>query len=333
MADISLTGRSFLKESDFTIDEWQYLIALSADLKAQRHTANVPRYLVGKSLALLFDKTSTRTRCAFEVAAFEQGAGATYLDRNSSQLGHKESVADTAAVLGRMYAGIQYRGSDQRVVETLAEHAGVPVFNGLTDDWHPTQSLCDVLTMREHKPQGPISLCYVGDGRNNVAHSLMVGSTMAGFDVTIVAPSSLQPTMDAVKTAEQFAELSGGSVRVTDDVTNGVSGVDFVHTDVWVSMGEPHDVWAERIELLRSYQVNAELMALAAPTAKFMHCLPAFHNLETDVGREVFEATGLKELEVTDDVFRSTASVVFDQAENRMHTIKAVMVATMADDV
>ncbi|HEU5148908.1 MAG TPA: ornithine carbamoyltransferase [Iamia sp.] len=326
----SLRGRSFVKELDHTADELLGLVDLARRLEAaKRAGAEVPR-LGGRNIALIFEKTSTRTRCAFEVAAHDQGAHVTYLDPSGSQIGHKESAEDTARVLGRMYDGIEYRGASQEVVETLARCAGVPVWNGLTDDWHPTQMLADVLTMREHAP-GPVaelSVCFVGDGRNNVARSLLVTGAILGMDVRICAPSSLQPDADLRRTADKLAAESGARVLVTDDV-GAVEGVGFVYTDVWVSMGEPPERWAERIDLLLPYQVDAELMALAGPQARFMHCLPAFHDRGTVVGDRLFQQTGLSELEVTHDVFTSDRSVVFDQAENRMHTIKAVLVATM----
>jgi ornithine carbamoyltransferase len=328
-----LHGRSLLKETDLTPDELRALLDLAADLKAAKRQRREERHLVGRNIALVFEKTSTRTRCAFEVAAADQGASTTYLDPSGSQIGHKESVKDTARVLGRFYDGIEYRGAAHEVVETLAAYAGVPVWNGLTDDWHPTQALCDALTMREHagKPDGEIAYAFVGDARFNMGNSLLVAGAMLGMDVRVVAPRSLWPRDDVVATARRYADETGARVTLTEDVAEGVRGVDFVHTDVWVSMGEPKDVWAERIALLTPYQVNANLLALTAnPHVRFMHCLPAFHDLETRVGRDVHEQFGLKELEVTDDVFESDASIVFDQAENRMHTIKALLVATMS---
>ena len=328
----ALHQRSLLRETDLSVDELRALLDLAADLKAAKREGREERRLTGKNVALIFEKTSTRTRCAFEVAAADQGASTTYLDPSGSQIGHKESAKDTARVLGRFYDGIEYRGTRQDVVETLAAHAGVPVWNGLTDDWHPTQSLCDALTMREHsgKPDDQIAYAYVGDARFNVGNSLLVTGAMLGSDVRIVAPRSLWPSDDVVAVARRYAAETGARVTLTDDVAEGVRGVDFVHTDVWVSMGEPKQVWAERIELLTPYQVNADLLALSGNSrVKFMHCLPAFHDLETQVGQDVHEQFGLKELEVTDDVFESEASIVFDQAENRMHTIKALIVATM----
>jgi ornithine carbamoyltransferase len=328
-----LTGRSFLKELDFTQDEWKSLLEKAAGLKAEKHISGPAHRLRGKSIALIFEKTSTRTRCAFEVAAADEGAHTTYLDPAGSQMGHKESVADTARVLGRMYDAIEYRGSAQSVVEELAAHAGVPVYNGLTDEWHPTQMLCDALTMREHtaKPDGDVAFAYLGDARNNVAHSLLVMGALMGMDVRIVAPLSLQPDDSVVASARGLAKDTGARILVTDNVDEGVRGVDFVHTDVWVSMGEPKEVWAERIDLLKPYQVNAELLARTDnPDVKFMHCLPALHNEDTILGRQVSEQFGMNDgVEVTDEVFESEASIVFDQAENRLHTIKAILVATL----
>jgi ornithine carbamoyltransferase len=328
----ALRSRSYLKESDLTPDEYRALLDLAAELKAARREGREERRLEGRHIALIFEKTSTRTRIAFEVAAGEQGARTTYLDPAGSQIGHKESARDTARVLGRLFDGIEYRGHGQEIVEALATHAGVPVWNGLTDEWHPTQSLCDALTMREHagKPDSDISFAYVGDARFNVGNSLLTMGAMLGMDVRIVAPRSLWPSVEVVAQARAYAAESGARVTLTEDVAEGVRGVDFVHTDVWVSMGEPKEVWAERIALLTPYQVNAKLLgATGNPEVRFMHCLPAFHDLETQVGRDVHEQFGLTELEVTDEVFESDASIVFDQAENRMHTIKAVMLATL----
>jgi ornithine carbamoyltransferase len=332
MSLAALHRRNLLKEIDLTPDEFRALLDLAAELKAAKRAGREVRHLTGKNIALLFAKTSTRTRCAFEVAAADQGASTTYLDPIGSQMGHKESAKDTARVLGRFYDGIEYRGAGHDVIETLGAFAGVPVWNGLTDDWHPTQSLCDALTMREHagKPDEQIAYAYVGDARFNMGNSLLVTGALLGMDVRIVAPQSLWPSDAVVAVARRYAAETGARVTLTEDVAEGVRGVDFVHTDVWVSMGEAKEVWAERIELLTPYQVNAELLALTGnPQVKFMHCLPAFHDLETQVGVDVHEQFGLKELEVTDDVFESDASVVFDQAENRMHTIKALMVATL----
>ncbi|GAB3886830.1 ornithine carbamoyltransferase [Terrabacter terrigena] len=329
-----LHRRNLLKEIDLTPDEFRALLDLAAELKAAKREGREERRLAGKNIALVFAKTSTRTRCAFEVAAADQGASTTYLDPSGSQIGHKESAKDTARVLGRFYDGIQYRGAGHDVVETLGAFAGVPVWNGLTDDWHPTQSLCDALTMREHagKPDEQIAYAYVGDARFNMGNSLLVTGAILGMDVRIVAPQPLWPSDDVVAIARRYAARTGARITLTEDVAEGVRGVDFVHTDVWVSMGEAKEVWDERIRLLLPYQVNAEMLAATGnPRVKFMHCLPAFHDLETKVGQEVHEQFGLKELEVTDDVFESEASVVFDQAENRMHTIKALMVATLVE--
>lgn len=330
---IDLKGRSFLTLVDYTAAEIRHLLDLSMELKAaKREGREVPR-LSGLNIALIFEKTSTRTRCAFEVAAYDQGAHVTYLGPTGSQIGHKESVADTARVLGRMYDGIEYRGFGQDRVETLARDAGVPVWNGLTDEFHPTQVVADVMTMVEHagRPPEEISFCYLGDARNNVGNSLMVGAAKLGMDVRLCAPRSNWPEEDLVERCRGWASESGGSILLTEDVEEGVAGADFLYTDVWVSMGEPPEKWAERIALLRAYQVNADVMtATGNPDVKFLHCLPAFHNRDTKVGEQIFQEFGLDGMEVTDDVFESEASVVFDQAENRMHTIKAIMVATLA---
>ncbi len=327
----TLTGRSFLKELDFTPNEWEHLVRLSAELKAAKKDGTEQPRLRGKNLALVFEKTSTRTRCAFEVAAYDQGARVTYLDPTGSHIGHKESIKDTARVLGRFYDGIEYRGSAQALVETLAEHSGVPVWNGLTDEWHPTQSLCDVMTMREHVASERIAFAYLGDARNNVGNSLLVGGALSGMDVRIVAPPQLMNEPEVVEQAQARAAQTGGSVTLTSDVAEGVAGADVVCTDVWVSMGEPKEVWDERIALLRDYQVTMDVLrATGKPDVRFMHCLPAFHDRETAVGEEVFQKTGMDALEVTDEVFESEHSIVFDQAENRMHTIKAVLVATLS---
>ncbi|MGV9184766.1 ornithine carbamoyltransferase [Arcanobacterium canis] len=329
--DNTFTGRHFLKEIDFTPAEWRKLLELSAKLKADKKAGKEEKHLVGKNIALIFEKTSTRTRCSFEVAAYDQGAQVTYLDPSGSQMGHKESVADTARVLGRMFDGIEFRGKKQEHVEMLAELSGVPVWNGLTDEWHPTQMLADQLTMIEAsgKDISEISMAYVGDARNNVGNSLLVSCAMMGMDVRMVAPKELQNAPEIVEMAQKLAQAEGGKVLITDDVAEGVKGVDFIYTDIWVSMGEPKEVWDERIALLRDYQVNAELMEKAGSQAKFLHCLPSFHDRNTTVGEDIFQRTGLDGLEVTNDVFESPASIVFDQAENRMHTIKAVMVATL----
>ena len=330
----NLRNRNFLKEIDFTPAEWSFLLKLSADLKAAKYAGTERKRLTGKNVALIFEKTSTRTRCAFEVAAYDQGAGVTYLDPSGSQIGHKESMKDTARVLGRMYDGIEYRGSKQEYVETLGEFAGVPVWNGLTDELHPTQMLADQLTMIEHsdKPIGQIAYAYLGDARNNVGNSLLISGAMAGMDVRMVAPKELQNSDEIVEMAKKIAEKTGARITVTDDVAAGVKDCDFLYTDVWVSMGEPKEVWDERIALLKDYQINSALMEKTGnPNVKFMHCLPAFHDRNTKVGQDIFEKTGMEALEVTDEVFESDASIVFDQAENRMHTIKAVMVATLGD--
>lgn len=328
----NLSGRNFLKEVDFTALEWLELLTLSESLKADKAAGLERQHLIGKNIALIFEKTSTRTRCAFEVAAFDQGAHVTYLDSSGSQIGHKESMKDTARVLGRMYDGIQYRGSRQELVETLGQFAGVPVFNGLTDQWHPTQSLCDMLTMREScpKPAGEIAFAFCGDAQNNVGNSLLLAGALLGMDVRMVAPRVLWNTDEVIAAAVAIAAKTGARISHTEEVDQGVDGVDFVYTDVWVSMGEPQAKWAERIELLQAYQVNADLMkATHNPDVRFMHCLPAFHDRNTAVGEQLFQATGLDGLEVTDEVFESEASIVFDQAENRMHSIKAILVATM----
>ncbi len=330
---VDLRGRSFLKLLDFTPREALYLLDLSASLKKAKHGGAEMRRLEGKNLALIFEKGSTRTRCAFEVAALDQGAHTVYLGPTGTQIGHKETMKDTARVLGRMFDGIEYRGFAQKTVEDLAAYSGVPVWNGLTDDFHPTQILADVLTMREHgpRPLGETSFAYLGDARFNMGNSLMVGGALFGMDVRIVAPRALWPEGALVDRALQLATRTGGRITLTDDVHAGVRDVDFVHTDVWVSMGEPESAWSERIELLGDYQVNAAVMeATGNPDARFMHCLPAFHNRDTQVGEEVYRKFGLDGLEVTEEVFEGPGSIVFDQAENRLHTIKAVMVATLA---
>ena len=328
----NLRNRSFLKELDFTPAELRFLLKLSAELKAAKYGGyEVPR-LVGKNVALIFEKTSTRTRTAFEVAAYDQGANVTYLEPTGSQIGHKESMKDTARVLGRTYDGIEYRGFAQETVETLAHYAGVPVWNGLTNEFHPTQTLADVLTMTEHcvKHLQDIAYCYLGDARNNVGNSLLVMGAKLGMDVRLCAPEHLWPTEELVKASQLIAEETGARVTLTADVDQGVAGVDFLYTDVWVSMGEDQSVWEERIKLLKPYQVNADVLRRTGnPKVKFLHCLPSFHNRETKVGEQIFQTYGLDGLEVTDEVFESEHSVVFDQAENRMHTIKAVMVATL----
>jgi ornithine carbamoyltransferase len=327
-----LRGRNLLKELDLSPAEWRSLLDLAAELKAAKRAGTERRQLQGRNIALIFEKTSTRTRCAFEVAAFDQGAHVTYLDPSGSQIGHKESMKDTARVLGRYYDGIQYRGSSQRSVEVLGEFAGVPVWNGLTDEWHPTQMLCDMLTMREHtaKPDAEIAFAYLGDARNNVGNSLLVSGAMMGMDVRMVAPRSLWNVSDVIEQATSIAQETGARITHTEDVAEGVAGVDHVYTDVWVSMGEPPEAWDERIGLLRPYQVTMDVLrATGNPDVRFLHCLPAFHDRETAVGAALYERTGLDSLEVTDEVFESHHSIVFDQAENRMHTIKALMVATL----
>ena len=330
---MNLKNRHFLKLLDFTPAEIHYLLDLSAELKAAKKAgAEVPK-LKGKNIALIFEKTSTRTRCAFEVAAIDQGAGVTYLEPTGSQIGHKESIKDTARVLGRMYDGIEYRGFGQAIVEELAAYAGVPVFNGLTNEFHPTQMLADVLTMREHsqKPLNEIAYAYVGDARSNMGNSLLLIGALLGMDVRIGAPKHLWPSESLIAKAHELAQTSGARVLLTDDPQAAVAGVDFIHTDVWVSMGEPEAAWQERIGLLKPYRVTPELMAASGkPQVKFMHCLPAFHNRETKVGEWIYQTFGLDGVEVTEEVFESEASIVFDQAENRMHTIKAVLVALLA---
>jgi ornithine carbamoyltransferase len=329
---IDLRGRSFLKLADFTPDEIRHLLDLSAELKAAKKEGREEQKLVGKQVALIFEKDSTRTRCAFEVAAKDQGGHVTFIGPSGSHLGHKETAKDTARVLGRMYDAIEFRGFAQEVAEELAEYSGVPVYNGLTDEWHPTQMLADFLTMTEHvdKALEEIAFCYLGDARFNMADSYLVGGAKLGMDVRIASPQKLWPREQIQDLARNVAEETGARITITEDVAEAVKGADFLLTDVWVSMGEPDDVWKERIELLLPYQINSETMALTGnPNTKFMHCLPAFHNTDTEVGKEIFEKYGLDGLEVTDEVFESPASIVFDEAENRMHTIKAVMVATL----
>ncbi|GAA1910795.1 ornithine carbamoyltransferase [Streptomyces sodiiphilus] len=328
-----LRGRHFLKELDFTAGEFRHLIALAAELKAAKRAGTEQRRLTGRNIALIFEKTSTRTRCAFEVAAADQGASTTYLDPAGSQMGHKESTKDTARVLGRMFDAIEYRGSGQDTVEELAAHAGVPVYNGLTDEWHPTQMLADVLTMTEHSdlPLERIAYAYLGDARNNMGNSYLITGALLGMDVRIAAPRQLWPQEPVIARARELAEGSGARITLTEDVTEGVRGAHFVTTDVWVSMGEPKEVWDERIALLTPYAVTMDVLrATGNPDVRFLHCLPAFHDLGTAVGREIHARHGLESLEVTDEVFESEHSVVFDEAENRMHTIKAVLVATLA---
>ncbi|MFE0511141.1 ornithine carbamoyltransferase [Streptomyces sp. NPDC058964] len=331
---IDLRGRSYLSELDFTPAEIHHLLDLAADLKAAKHAGTEQPRLTGKHLALIFEKTSTRTRCAFEVAAADQGARTTYLGPGDTHVGTKESIADTARVLGRMFDGIEYRGSAQQIVTDLATHAGVPVYNGLTDTAHPTQSLCDMLTMREHSPRPlpEIAYCYLGDARNNMGNSLLSMGALLGMDVRIAAPRALWPDPALVAACRTRGNRTGARITLTEDVETAVRGADFLHTDVWVSMGEPAETWRERIELLLPYQVNGKTLALTGNAdVRFMHCLPAFHDHRTRLGRELLDTYGLDGLEVTDEVFSSPASIVFDQAENRLHTIKAVLVATLED--
>jgi ornithine carbamoyltransferase len=328
----NLRNRSFLKLLDFTPQEIRFLLDLSTDLKKARYAGTEQPRLIGKNIALIFEKASTRTRCAFETAAYDQGARVTYLGPTGSQMGTKESLKDTARVLGRMYDGIEYRGFGQDRVETLAAFAGVPVWNGLTNEFHPTQVLADLLTMVEHseKPLREVAFAYLGDARNNMGNSLLVGAAKMGMDFRSVAPKRAQPVAELAAAAQEIARTTGARITITDDLDEGLRGCDFLHTDVWVSMGEPEDVWAERIDLLKPYQVNAQAMAKTDnPDAKFLHCLPAFHNRETEIGEEIYQKYGLQAMEVTEEVFESPASLVFDQAENRVHTIKAVMVATL----
>ena len=327
-----LKGKSFLKLLDFTTEELQYLLDLAKKLKIDKKNGTEKKAMVGKNIALIFEKTSTRTRCAFEVGAYDQGANVTYIGPSASQIGDKESMEDTAKVLGRFYDGIEYRGYGQELVETLAEHSGVPVWNGLTTEFHPTQVLADFLTILEKKGTlKGIKFAYLGDGKNNMASSLMIGAAKFGMDFTIVAPKEYFPDKELAETALKLAEENGGHVSFTDDRIGGVKDADVIYTDVWVSMGESYNVWEERINRLSYYQVNSELIKHAKDDYLFMHCLPAFHDLNTKVAKEIEKKYGIKEMEVTDEVFRSKNSVVFDEAENRMHTIKAVMVATLGD--
>ncbi len=328
----NLRNRSFLKLLDFTAQEIKFLLNLSLDLKKAKYGGYEQPRLKGKNIALIFEKDSTRTRCAFEVAAFDQGACVTYLGPSGSQIGKKESMKDTARVLGRMYDGIEYRGFAQTTVEELAEYSGVPVWNGLTNEFHPTQILADFLTMIEHcdKPLNQVSFCYLGDARNNMGNSLMVGAAKMGMDFRAAAPKSVQPTEELVAKCREIAKETGAKITITDNVDEAVKGVDFLYTDVWVSMGEPDHVWVERINLLKPYQVNMDVVKKTGnPNVKFLHCLPAFHNRETTIGEEIFQKFGLDGMEVVEEVFESKHSIVFDQAENRLHTIKAVMVATL----
>ena len=329
----NLKNRSFLKLLDFTPKEIQYMLDLAKQLKAAKYAGTEQPMLKGKNIVLLFEKDSTRTRCSFETAAHDQGAHVTYLGPSGSQMGKKESMKDTARVLGRIYDGIEYRGFDQSIVESLAEYAGVPVWNGLTNEFHPTQILADFLTMMEHsdKPLHQMSFAYLGDARYNMGNSLMVGAAKMGMDFRAVAPKEYWPNEKLVEECRKIAAETGAKITLTENVEEGVKGVDFLYTDVWVSMGEPMEAWGERIKALKPYQVNMDVIKKTGnPHVKYLHCLPAFHNLETTIGREVYEKYGMNGLEVTEDVFESKHSIVFDEAENRLHTIKAVMVATLA---
>jgi ornithine carbamoyltransferase len=327
-----LRGRHFLTLADYSPEEITHLLDLASDLKEAKKEGREVQHLLGKNIALIFEKDSTRTRCAFEVAAYDQGAHVTFIGPSGSHIGQKETMKDTARVLGRMYDAIEYRGFGTGVAQELAEYAGVPVYNGLTDEWHPTQILADFLTIREHvpKPLVEVAFCYLGDARFNMADTYLVGGAKLGMDVRIAAPRSLWPSDDFQRLAREIAEQTGAKIAITEDVADAVQGADVLFTDVWVSMGESHEVWAERIKLLMPYQVNAKTMRLTGnPEVKFMHCLPAFHNTDTTVGKDIYERFGVEALEVTEDVFESPASVVWDEAENRMHTIKAVLVATL----
>jgi ornithine carbamoyltransferase len=329
---IDLRGKHLLKLADFSPEEITYLIELAAELKAAKQEGREEQKLAGKEIALIFEKDSTRTRCAFEVAAYDQGAHVTFIGPSGSHMGHKETVKDTARVLGRMYDAIEYRGFAQDTAEELARWAGVPIYNGLTDEWHPTQILADFLTFKEHisKPLDEVVFCYLGDARFNMADSYLIGGAKLGMDVRIASPKSLWPRNEIVELAQSVAVETGGKITITEDVEEAVKGADVLLTDVWVSMGEPKEAWKDRIQLLLPYQVNAKTMALSGnPEVKFMHCLPAFHNTDTSVGKDLFDEYGLDALEVTEEVFESPASLVFDEAENRLHTIKAVMVATL----
>ena len=329
---MNLKGRNFLTLKDFSPEEITYLIDLAADLKDKKKKGLPINHYVGKNVALIFEKTSTRTRCSFEVAAHDMGMGTTYLDPSGSQIGKKESIPDTARVLGRMYDGIEYRGYGQEIVEELAKYAGVPVWNGLTNEYHPTQMLADLLTIREHLGDYKgLKFVYMGDARYNMGNSLMIACAKMGMHFVACTSKEYFPSKELVAQCEEYAKASGGSVALTEDVESGTKDADVIYTDVWVSMGEPDEVWAERIKVLSPYQVNKKVMDNAKDSAIFMHCLPAFHDLKTKIGKEVYEKFGMKELEVTDEVFESEQSVVFDEAENRMHTIKAVMVATLGE--
>ncbi len=329
---MNLTGKNFLTLKDFTPAEIEYMLDLAAYLKEKKKKGEAVDHFHGKNIALIFEKTSTRTRCSFEVAAYDLGMGVTYLDPSGSQIGKKESIADTAQVLGRMYDGIEYRGYGQEIVEDLAKYAGVPVWNGLTNEYHPTQMLADMLTIREHfgKLKG-INFVYMGDARYNMGNSLMIACAKLGLNFTACAPEKYFPNKELVEECQGYAKESGATITLTTDVESGTKGADVVYTDVWVSMGEPTEVWDERIHDLLPYQVNKNVMDNAGSQAVFMHCLPSFHDLNTGIGKDVYEKYGLKELEVTDEVFQKNAQIVFDEAENRMHTIKAVMVATLGD--
>jgi len=333
---INLHNRHFLKLLDFSPEEISYLLDLSAELKKAKKDGKEKQYLKGKNIALIFEKSSTRTRCAFEVAAYDQGANVTYLGPSGSQIGSKESMKDTARVLGRMYDGIEYRGYGQEIVEELAKYAGVPVWNGLTNEFHPTQVLADFLTMQEHssKPLSKMVFCYLGDARYNMGNSLMVGSAKLGIDFRIAAPKEYHPSPELIAKCKEIAAVTGAKISITENVEEAVKGADFLYTDVWVSMGEPDSVWDERIKLLRPYQVNMSVLNKTGnPDVKFLHCLPAFHNRATIVGEDIFKKFGLDGMEVTEDVFESKHSIVFDEAENRLHTIKAVMVATLGSSL
>ena len=328
-----LKNRSFLTLRDFSANEIKYLLKLSAELKAARQCGTEKKKLKGKTIALIFEKASTRTRVGFEVAAYDQGAHVTYLGPSGTQIGYKETMKDTARVLGRVYDAIEYRGFGQDVVEVLAQHAGVPVYNGLTDEFHPTQVLADLLTMKEHcnKPLSKISFCFLGDAGNNMGDSLLIGGAKMGMDVRLCAPKACWPKETIINDAKADAEKSGAKITITENIGDAVKGCDFLYTDVWLSMGEPEEKWGERIQLLKPYQINADVMKMTDnPKVKFMHCLPAFHNIETKVGKDIQTKFGLDAMEVTDEVFESPASIVFNQAENRMHTIKAILVATLS---
>jgi ornithine carbamoyltransferase len=330
----NLRNRNFLKLLDFKPEEIKYLLDLAVELKKAKRAGTEQKRLEGKNIALIFEKSSTRTRCAFEVAALDQGAHVTYLGPSGSQIGVKESMKDTARVLGRMYDGIEYRGYGQKIVEELAEYAGVPVWNGLTDEFHPTQILADFLTMMEHsdKPLNMVSFCYLGDARNNMGNSLMVGAAKMGMDFRAAAPKACQPADELIAKCREIAKTTGAKITITENVDEAVKGVDFLYTDVWVSMGEPESVWVDRISLLKPFQINKEVVKKTGnPKVKFLHCLPSYHNRDTKIGEDIYKKFGLDGLEVTEDVFESPASIVFDEAENRLHTIKAVMVATLGD--